>query len=268
MKKSLRGADIPAIGLGTWQMKGRECTDAVERALNMGYRHVDTAAAYENEEEVGRGIKESAIDREDIFVTTKVWRTNLSHDSVISSAEESLRKMDTEYIDLLLIHWPNQEVAVEETLSAMQQLQEDGRVKHIGVSNFTVDLLEEARKHASGIVCNQVEMHPFHQQRELQEYCRENELFLTAYSPLARGRVIENETLQKIGRTYDRTAAQVALRWLIQQDSVLAIPKAVSEQHQRDNLEALEFELAEDDMQRIFDIEPRQKFVNPNFSPW
>lgn len=267
MIKSFRGTDIPALGLGTWRMEGAACARVVEQAVNMGYRHIDTAEMYGNEEYVGQGIANSAVDRADVFLTTKVWRTNLAHDEVISSARGSLDRLGMDYVDLLLVHWPNENVPLDQTLGAFQELKGEGVTRHIGVSNFTPDRLNKARDITDDILVNQVEMHAFHQQREMVEYCREHELFLTAYSPLARGRVVDHPVLEAIGRNYDKTAAQVALRWLIQQEPVVAIPKAEPERLQRENFETLDFELSDDHMQKIFDIEHRHKFVNPGFAP-
>lgn len=268
MRKEIGTIEIPALGLGTWRMKGQECIEAVEHALNMGYRHIDTAEMYDNERQVGLGIKKADVDREDIFLTTKVWHTHLDYGGVKRAAHNSLDRIDTSYVDLLLIHWPNTDVPLEETFRAMRELKDDGLVNHIGVSNFTVELLDKALLETDEIIANQVEMHVFHQQQKLHRYCMNNRLFLTAYSPLARGRVTENEVLQEIGEKYDKTAAQVALRWLIQQENVLAIPKAVPEELQRENLGATEFKLADEDMQRIFKLDERKRLVNPGFAPW
>lgn len=268
MRKEIRGVEIPAIGLGTWQMDGRSCATAVEQALNMGYRHIDTAQMYGNEKYVGEGIRDADVDREDVFVTTKVWRTDLAYGDVKQTVHESLERLDTSYVDLLLIHWPNPDIPLEDTLRAMQELQDDGLTAHIGVSNFTIDLLNDAREIAPDILTNQAEMHVYHQQRGMREYCQEHELLLTAYSPLSRGRVLADETLQRIARKHEKSVAQIALRWLIQQEPVIAIPKAEPEQYQRENLSARDVELDADDMQTLFDIEHRQKFVDPGHAPW
>lgn len=268
MLKEVDGVSLPAIGLGTWQLRGEECRAAVEQALDMGYRHVDTAQMYANERPVGQGIVDANVDREDVFLTTKLWHTDLDRGSVQREVHGSLEQLQTDYLDLLLIHWPNPDVPLEETLDAMQQLMNDGLVRHIGVSNFTVDLLEQALDITPNLFCNQVEMHPFYQQQEMQQFCVDHDLFLVAYSPLAQGRVLKHELLQEISDQYDRTPAQVALRWLIQQDNVAAIPRASDEQYQRANLAAQEFELSDEDMQRISSIPQERKLVNPQFAPW
>ncbi|MDY6774402.1 MAG: aldo/keto reductase [Candidatus Nanohaloarchaea archaeon] len=266
--KNAKGLEMPSIGLGTWQMKGKECEKAVETALEMGYRHVDTAEMYENEERVGEGIANADVDREDIFLTTKVWRTNLEREEVRKALEGSLEKLGTDYVDLLLIHWPNENVPVEETLDAMQELKEEGRVRNIGVSNFTPELLDEALQANENVAVNQVEKHIHHQQDRMTEYCQENDLVLTAYSPLARGRASEEPLLEEIGESYGKTAVQVALRWLVQQENVVAIPKAAPEEYQRENLNVFDFELTREEMERIEKLDRDQRYVDPGFAPW
>jgi 2,5-diketo-D-gluconate reductase B len=249
--QEIKGEKVPSLGLGTWRLSGQECIRAVERALALGYRHIDTAQIYANEDEVGRGIQNSGVDREDIFVVTKVWTSSFYYDDVIRSTHESLEKLQTVYVDLLLMHWPNPSVPLEETLGAMRELQKEGSVKHVGVSNFSPSLVEEATRHAA-VFCNQVEYHPYTAQDELLEQAKEMDYLLTAYSPIAKGRVLEDTTLREIGEVYDRTPAQIALRWLIQQEKVAAIPKAASENHLRSNLDIFDFELSDEEMERIF----------------
>lgn len=239
------------LGLGTWRLSGQECIKTVERALALGYRHIDTAQMYANEGEVGRGIRNSGVGREEIFLVTKVSTSNFSHEKVIRSTRESLKKLQTEYVDLLLMHWPNPSVPLGETLGAMTELQEEGSVKHVGVSNFPASMVEEATRYAT-VFCNQVEYHPYTAQDELLKQAREMDCLLTAYSPVAKGRVLNDKTLQEIGEAYGKTPAQVALRWLIQQEKVVAIPKAASEDHLRSNLNIFDFELSDEEMERIF----------------
>lgn len=260
--------EVPAIGLGTWRMEGDECANAVQRALDMGYRHVDTAEMYDNEAAVGRGIAESAVARDDVFLTTKVWRTHLTREGVLDAVEASLDRLGTGYVDLLLVHWPSTEVPIEETLGAMEEVVDEGLVRHIGVSNFTPDLLDEARAVSDAVACDQVETHVYNQQDELQQYCADNDMILTAYSPLARGDVAKDPVLREIADDHNVTAAQVALRFLIQRDNVVAIPKAVPEDYQRQNLEAMEFELTADEMGRIRGLDEGRRKVDPDFAPW
>jgi diketogulonate reductase-like aldo/keto reductase len=245
-------ARIPTLGLGTWQNKGESCTETVRTALELGYRHVDTAQVYDNERAVGEGIAAADVDREEVFLTTKVWRSNLHADDVHSSVRESLAKLDTDAVDLLLVHWPHPRVPVRETLEAMAELRADGLVDHLGVSNFTRSQLQEARRVVDApIVADQVQYHPYVDQSSLRAYCVDEGLALTAYSPLARGDVLDDEVLADIGREYDKSAAQVALRWLVQQEAVVAIPKASSQEHLEANLAVFDFELTEAEMARI-----------------
>ncbi len=249
--QDIKGEKVPSLGLGTWMLSGRECVRAVERALAVGYRHIDTAQMYANEGEVGRGIRNSSVDREEIFLVTKVRTSSFSHDDVIRSTRESLKKLQTEYVDLLLMHWPNPSVPLIETLGAMTELQEEGSVKHVGVSNFPPSMVEEATEYAT-VFCNQVEYHPYTAQDELLEQAKKLDYLLTAYSPVAKGRVSRDATLGEIGESHGKTPAQVALRWLIQQEKVAAIPKAASENHLRSNSDIFDFELSGEEMERIF----------------
>jgi 2,5-diketo-D-gluconate reductase B len=247
----IKGEKVPSVGLGTWRLSGQGCVRAVERALALGYRHIDTAQIYANEDEVGRAIRNAGVDREGIFLVTKVWTSSFSHDDVIRSTHESIKKLQTEYVDLLLMHWPNPSVPLAETLGAMRELQEKGSVKHVGVSNFPPSMVENATEHAT-VFCNQVEYHPYRAQDELLEQAREMDYLLTAYSPVARGRVSEDVTLREIGEAHGKAPAQVALRWLVQQDKVAAIPKAASDDHLKSNLDIFDFELGDEEMERIF----------------
>jgi len=249
--QTIKGEKVPSLGLGTWRLSRQECVRSVERALDLGYRHIDTAQIYANEGEVGRGIQTSGVDREEIFLVTKVWTSSFSHDDVIRSTNESLKKLQTEYADLLLMHWPNPSVPLEETLGAMSELQEEGSVRHVGVSNFPPPMVEEATQHAE-IFCNQVEYHPYKAQDELLEQAKEMDYLLTAYSPVAGGAAVNDATLREIGKAHGKTAAQVALRWLIQQEKVAAIPKATSEDHLRSNFDIFDFELSDEETERVF----------------
>lgn len=248
--ETIKGEKVPSLGMGTYRLTGRTCVRAVERALSMGYRHVDTAQMYGNEAEVGRGIEGSGVDRAEIFLTTKVWPSDFAHDRVIRKTRESLKKLRTQYVDLLLMHWPGEGVPLEETLGAMRELQEDGSVLHVGVSNFSPSLVEEAAAHAE-IFCNQVQYHPYRNQDALLRQAREKDYLLTAYTPLSRGGVQGDATLQRIGEAHGKTATQVALRWLVQQEKVSAIPKATSEEHLGENLNVFDFELSDEEMQSV-----------------
>ena len=248
--QTIKGEKVPSLGLGTYRLTGETCGRAVERALSMGYRHVDTAQMYGNESEVGRGIEASGVDRGELFLTTKVWPDDFAHKRVIQKTRESLRRLGTDYVDLLLMHWPSERVPLVETLGAMQELQEEGGVLNVGVSNFSPALVQEASRYAE-VFCNQVEYHPHRDQGELLEQAQEMDYLLTAYKPLARGGVEDDATLREIGETHGKTAAQVALRWLVQQEKVSAIPKATGEEHLAANLDVFDFELSEEEMDRV-----------------
>jgi 2,5-diketo-D-gluconate reductase B len=249
----IKNAEVPSLGLGTYRLTGEACVRAVGRALFMGYRHVDTAQMYGNEAEVGRGIEDAGVAREEIFLTTKVWPNDFAHDRVIRKTRESLKKLRTEYVDLLLMHWPGDGVPLGETLGAMRELQEEGSVRHVGVSNFSPSLVEEAAEHAE-IFCNQVQYHPYRSQDALLEQAREMDYLLTAYTPLSRGGVQRDATLREIGEAHNKTATQAALRWLLQQNKVCAIPKATGEEHLRENLDVFDFELSDEEMDRTFSL--------------
>jgi 2,5-diketo-D-gluconate reductase B len=248
--QTIKGEKVPSLGLGTWRLTGAECARAVERALALGYRHIDTAQIYRNEEQVGQGIGNTGVDREEVFLVTKVWTSDFSHQRTIESTRESLRKLGTDYVDLLLMHWPNPRVPLEETLGAMTDLQDEGSARHVGVSNFPPSMVEEASRHAT-IFCNQVEYHPFKAQEELLRQAKEMDYLLTAYSPIAKGAVLKDRTLLEIGEAHSKAPAQVTLRWLIQQEKVAAIPKATSEEHLKSNLDVFSFELSNEEMERI-----------------
>jgi 2,5-diketo-D-gluconate reductase B len=251
--QTIKGEQVPSLGLGTYRLTGDACERAVRRALAMGYRHVDTAQMYGNEAEVGQGIEDAGVDRGEIFLTTKVWPSDFAHDRLISKTRESLKKLRTDFVDLLLMHWPGDGVPLGETLGAMRELQEEGAVLRIGVSNFSPSLVEEAAGHAE-IFCNQVQYHPYRRQDDLREQAQELDYLLTAYTPLSRGGVQDDATLKEIGEAHGKTATQVALRWLVQQEKVSAIPKATGEDHLGENLDVFDFELSEEEMDRVFSL--------------
>ena len=211
-------------------------------ALEIGYRHVDTARAYGNEREVGRGIADSKVDRSDIFLTTKLWYSRLRADEVHEQLEGSLRDLGTDYVDLLLIHWPNPAVPLAETLGAMSELRDDGLVRHLGVSNFPSALLREALELAP-IITDQVEYHPYLGQPELLGLARERDLMITAYSPLAQGEVLREPVIGRIAEAHGRSGAQIVLRWLLDQPQVAAVPKAAGREHRAANLDVFCIEL-------------------------
>ncbi|MFP4038514.1 MAG: aldo/keto reductase [Candidatus Nanohaloarchaea archaeon] len=254
------------LGLGTWQNTGDQCRKSVEHALNIGYRHIDTAQAYDNEEHVGVGIKASNVDREDIFLASKVWTSNLMPSNVVSSTEESLQKLGTEYVDLMYIHWPSGDYQGKETLEALQSLKQKGLVKNIGVSNFEVPQIEEALDHVD-VYANQIEMHPLLPQHEIREFCEENGVEAVAYSPLARGEVFNIKEIQEVAEKHGVSEAQVSLAWIMEKGAT-PIPKASTEEHIEDNLKIRKLELDEEDIEKINSIRGEERMIDPEFAPW
>jgi len=246
----VKGARVPALGFGTWPLSGADCSRAVAEAIAVGYRHIDTAQLYGNEAEVGAGIKRSGVARDELWITTKLSRDHLNAEAAARSTLESLGKLGLDHLDLLLIHWPSRTVPLAETLEAMTRLRQAGKTRFLGVSNFTTRLLDEAVRHAD-IICDQVEYHPFLAQRAVLGAVKKHGLFLTAYAPVARGRAPGDRTLQAIGRKHGKSAAQVALRWLLDQDNVAAIPKAGSRAHMEANLAIFDFALSAEDRAAI-----------------
>ncbi|WP_342728611.1 aldo/keto reductase [Bradyrhizobium sp. B097] len=245
------GARIPAIGLGTWELRGRTCARIVEQALRLGYRHIDTAQIYDNEREVGEGLRASGIKRDDVFLTTKVWTTHFMARDLERSAKESLARLRLTEVDLLLLHWPHPHVPLAETLGALARVKQAGLARHIGVSNFNVALIEEAVAACpEPLACDQVEYHPYLGQGDVIEACTRHGMAFVAYSPIAKGRVKGDRALARIGDRYRKTAAQVCLRWLVQQN-VSAIPRTSKLERLQENLDIFDFELSDEDMREI-----------------
>ncbi|WP_232687843.1 aldo/keto reductase [Halobacterium zhouii] len=260
---------MPMLGLGTWQNKEpAQCTESVQTALEMGYRHVDTAQAYGNEEAVGRGIANADVDREDLFLATKVWKDNLAHDDVLETGRASVERLDVDALDLLYVHWPSGEYDATGTLTALQELHDEGLVERIGVSNFEPRHLDEAQEVLDvPVFANQVECHPLLPQQKLREYTDEHDIELVGYSPLARGEVFGVPEIQDVADKHDASEAQVSLAWL-REKGVTAIPKATGEEHIRDNWESLGVELDDEDVEKIDGISRRERQVDPSFGPW
>lgn len=262
-------ASMPALGLGTWELRGRTARRVVESALELGYRHLDTAQAYGNEAELGRSLESSGVPRDEVFLVTKVWPDRYPPTRFSASVEESLRRLRVDHVDLLLLHWPVfQEASLEATVEALAKAQLAGRARHVGVSNFTLALVDRARAASPvPLVVNQVEYHPFLDQRRLLAGLRERGLAVTAYSPLAKGRVPHDPTLRRIGDRHGATAAQVALSWLIRQD-VAAIPRTSKPRRLAENLDALDLELTEDEARRIDELaRPDGRVLDPGWAP-
>lgn len=262
---SLRGSKVPALGLGTWQLEGQECRSAVESALDLGYRHIDTAQLYGNEAEIGQAIAAAGVERDALFLTTKIGNDNHAAATVTRSTEDSLRRLQVDYVDLLLIHWPVHFDRVGETLEAMVGLQERGLVRDIGVSNFSPSQFRTAASLAP-VATNQVEYHPFLDQRPLRDVVREAGAVLTAYSPLARGDVFDDETLASIGETHGKSAVQVTLRWLLDQE-VLVVPKATGREHLAANLAVFDFDLTAEERSTIDGLARGERLIDPPFAP-
>jgi diketogulonate reductase-like aldo/keto reductase len=259
---------MPTFGLGTWENEDHDqCVESVRTALEMGYRHIDTAQAYRNEDAVGEGIAAADVDREDVYLATKIWISNLSYDDVHASFEDSLSRLGTDYVDLLYIHWPARSYDPPETLRAFDELYDEGKIRDVGVSNFEPEHVEEAREILDApVFANQVECHPLLPQTELQEYAAETGLELVAYSPLKRGEIFDQPTIAAIADDHGVSAAQVSLAWL-REKGITAIPKATSEAHIRDNWESLALELSAEEIQRIDDIGTVDRHINPDFAP-
>ena len=266
---SVKGTKVPAIGLGTWQLSGKPCYETVRTALELGYRHIDTAEMYGNDEAVGRAIRESGIDRQEIFLTTKVPPGKLRPADAKRSAEDSLKRLGLPYVDLLLIHWPTREAPLGDTLEEFARLREAGKTRFIGISNFNVSLLEEAAgRFGADLLCDQVEYHPYLSQRAVLQAVRRRGMMLTAYAPVAKGRAAGDAVIAEIGRRYDKSAAQVCLRWLIEQEGVAAIPKASSRAHLAANIDIFDFALSGEDRARIDALQGRRRLLDvPGWSP-
>ena len=263
---TVQGTVVPKIGYGTWQVTGADATEGVRDALELGYRHIDTARLYGNEDEVGEGLKASGVDRSEIFLTTKIWPDDFRRADAIAAAEDSLRRLRVDHVDLLLLHWPNPDVPIAETMEALNELKDRGLTKRTGLSNFPTRLVEEARQHGE-VFANQVEYHPYLGQPAVLRQAREHDLLLEAYSPFAHGLLHDDPVLIEIGEAHGRTAGQVALRWLLDQPQVVALPKASSHERRAQNLDVFGFELTEEQRSRIAHLERGERTANPDFAP-
>ncbi len=259
---------LPALGLGTYKNTGEQATESVETALEMGYRHIDTAAYYENEAAVGAGIEASSVPREEVVVATKLWYDDLAGDDVVPAAKASLDRLGLEYVDLLYVHWPAGSYEASETMAAFNELYDEGVIDNIAVSNFTPEQLATAQDHsAAPIVANQVECHPLLQQDELRDYCEGEDIAVVAYAPIARGKVADVAELTDIAAKHDASEVQVSLAWLRQRD-IAAIPKATGEAHIRANWESQQLRLDDEDLERIDDLDYDERLIDPGFAPW
>jgi 2,5-diketo-D-gluconate reductase B len=261
----VQGVRVPALGFGTWQITGPDAEEAVRDALEIGYRQIDTARMYGNEREVGRGIAGSGVPREEIFLTSKVWRDNASADQVVAAGEDSLRRLGTDYLDLFLLHWPA-DVPVGRTIEGFMRLQDAGKIRRFGVSNAPAGLLAEALEHGP-VFCDQVEYHPLLDQSRVLGLADERDLLVTAYSPLAHGRALDDETLERIGDAHGKTAGQVALRWLLDQPRVSPIPKASGHERRVENFDVFDFRLTDEERAEIDALPKDLRTANPSWAP-
>lgn len=264
------GASIPALGLGTWTLKGEECAAMVEHAIAAGYRHLDTAAMYKNEDAVGEGLRRSGIARDEVFVTTKVWWTDLAAPDFRASAERSLKLLGLDHVDLLLIHWPNEAIPLEETIGALNAARSDGLTRHIGVSNFTTRHLALATGLSEApLVANQVENHPYLDQSKVYRACRNAGMAMTSYCPLYRGGALfEEPAVRDAASRHGRTPGQVVLRWHVQQDGVVAIPRTTRPERLKENIAIFDFALSDAEMEAISGLAGKSaRICDYGFSP-
>lgn len=262
---SANGADIPAIGLGTWELRGEQCAQLVSAALQNGYTHVDTAQMYQNEDVVGEGIRASGIDRDSLFVTTKVWPDNFSSDDFARAVDERLDLLDCGVIDLLLLHWPSRTVPMAETIAALNKAKRAGLSRHIGISNFTVKQIDEAVALSDEpLVCNQIEFHPLINQDKVRAACSRHGLAVTAYCPIARNKVADEPVMQEIAVRHNASPAQIALAWLAGLGEVISIPRSSKPERLAANLKALQISLNQEEMGKISSLGSRNtRLVDP-----
>lgn len=245
------GHAMPVLGLGTWKLRGEICKTAIKEAFQLGYTHFDTAWVYGNQREIGEALQEIGVERDQLFITSKIASDHLQHDAVLAQCDECLEQLRTDYVDLLLIHWPNEAIPLEETLSAFNKIADAGKAKSIGLSNFGIDQVERARKISEvPISVNQVKYHVRHNPADLLQHCKAHHIVLTAYSPLARGQIQGEPLLKRIAENHEKTPAQVGLRWLLQKGMVV-IPKASSKAHMKENLALFDWELTAEEMSEI-----------------
>jgi 2,5-diketo-D-gluconate reductase B len=263
---TIQGAELPKLGFGTFRLPGDDCREGVRDALEIGFRHIDTARGYENEREVGQGVADSGVPREQIWLTTKVPPDMASAAGVRESAEDSLRRLDTDYVDLLLLHWPAPDVPIEATIGALAALQDEGKIRRFGVSNFPAGHLRRALEHGP-VFADQVEYHPFLGQEALLALGRERDVLITAYAPLAQGKVTRDPVIREIAEAHDKTPGQVALRWLLDQPHVAAIPKTATHERRVENFGVFDFALTDDERARIDALPKDQRDFDPPFAP-
>lgn len=263
------GAAIPAIGLGTFTLEGDRCSEAVRAAIAAGYRHIDTAKMYGNEEAVGAGLRQSGIARDDVFVTTKVWLDDIAPGDLERSAEASLKRLGLSAVDLLLIHWPNRAVPLAGSTAALCEAKRRGLARHVGVSNYTAAMLDETVRLATEpLAANQVEYHPFLGQDAVLAACRRHGMALTSYCPLGRAAVLDDRAVREVAARHGKSPSQIVLRWHVQQPGVVAIPKSGTPKHIAENLDVFDFALSADEMAALAALRrPDGRVVDPAFAP-
>lgn len=262
------GDDLPVVGKGTYRLQDQQARDSVSDALEAGYRHIDTAEGYFNETELGETIAAAEVAREDLFVTSKVLAKHLAYESVLESCKATLDRLGTDYLDLYLIHWPNPAISIRETMDAMATLHEDGLVRNVGVSNFSRYQLSAAQ-HVSDvpIAVNQIEYHPYLQRPKLVDYCQSEGVVVEAAAPLARTAILDDPTITELAEAYDRTPAQIVLRWAIE-DDVVVLPRSRSTGHIHENIDLFDFELDPADHDRLDDLDRDEPVYDVRGRSW
>lgn len=256
--------NIPQLGFGTWKLGGQACYKAVAAALQIGYRHIDTADRYYNHREVGKAIRDSDLKREELFITTKIWFDELARQQVLDSTNRFLDELSMPYVDLLLIHWPNRQIPIEETFGAFSELKEQGIIKNYGVSNFTIHHIEDILAKGYEVACSQVELHPSFNQKEMHEFCKTKNITLTAYSPLGMGEELQNPTVLELSKKYNVSPAQVILNWILAR-GIVAIPKSANPKNIEDNFKSQNWKMEPADIEKMNSIEQKPRLLTTDW---
>lgn len=263
--KFSNGNEIPAIGFGTWRLTGDECRSSVLKALEIGYRHIDTAEHYGNQVEIGKAIKESGINRQDLFITSKIFRDRLHEQDILDDANQTLEELQTDHLDLLLIHWPNKDIPIEQTVEGFNQLNQQGKAKSIGVSNFTPHHIQDFQNVGMQIVNNQVELHPTFNQIDLQNFCNSKNIILTAYSPIAQGQDLDIPEIVELSKKYAVSPAQVIINWIVAR-GIVAIPRSSKPERILDNFNCLNWQMDQQDIERMNKIQQKTRMLDFDFA--
>lgn len=264
--KLANGILMPQLGLGTWKLYGKDCVSAVQHALKAGYRHIDTAERYENQSDIGIALK--GFPRKSVFLTTKVWYDRLAYQDLIDMCHAALEELRTDYIDLYLVHWPNRDIPLKQTMEALNDLYDKKQIRAIGVSNFGIKNLKKAMGLSAAPICNnQIETHPFWHDDKLLDFCKDNDISVTAYSPLAQGLVFKDKTIADIAKRNRKTVSQVVLRWLAQKGCAV-IPKATARKMLLENAAIFDVALSKEDMALIDGLKQGKRLVDPPWADW